>query len=209
MAKTTDIRVVLIRCGRTDWDDAARLQGRTDLPLSESGREAVTAMIRELVLGVPEPAPATAYCGTDEASVETATVLAEACGAKVRKDDELIPMDLGIWDGLLEPQVLERFPSAYRQWKERPSTVNPPEGETFDDAESRLRRAVCRILEKANGKPVAIVLRPVPFGIVSCWLNQRPSDALWSVLDDGPQAERLTVGRQFIKDAQEALKARA
>ncbi|HVZ93598.1 MAG TPA: histidine phosphatase family protein, partial [Phycisphaerales bacterium] len=41
MGKQTGIQVVLVRSGRTEWDDAGRLQGVTDLPLSESGRSAL------------------------------------------------------------------------------------------------------------------------------------------------------------------------
>jgi len=209
MPKPTDIRVVLVRCGRTAWDDAARLQGRTDLPLSESGREAVAANIRDLIAAGAESHPTTVYCAEDEASRQTSELLASETGARVRTDEDLAGLDLGIWDGLLESQVLERFPTAFRQWKERPSTVTPPEGETFESAGARLRLTMGRLLEKANGKPVAFVLRPLAYGLATCWLEGKPGDQLWGVLEDGPQVQRLTVTRQFVRDTLEALKAKA
>lgn len=199
---------MLVRSGRTAWDDAARLQGRTDLPLSESGREAVSANLADLVATGTVGHPAIVYCAEDEASRQTAELLAGATGARVRSEPEFACMDLGIWDGLLESQVLDRFPSAYRQWKERPSTVNPPEGETFEEADTRLRLAVGRVLDRANGKPVAFVLRPLAYALIGCWLEGRSPDEIWSVLEDGPQAKRLGVTRVFVRESLEALKAR-
>ncbi len=209
MAKTNDIQVILIRCGRTGWDDSNRLQGRTDLPLSESGREAAQVTVRDLAALASGTGIATIYAGPDEACVETGAMLSQATGARSKTVDDLAGLDLGIWDGLLESQLMERFPTAYRQWKERPASVNPPEGETFEEGDARVRRAMCRVLEKANGKPLAFVLRPIPFAMATLWLQGRPLNELWSVLEDGPQSQSLTVSRELIRTSLEELKAKA
>lgn len=209
MAKTNDIHVILIRCGRTGWDDSNRLQGRTDLPLSESGREAAVVTIRDIASLLATPGVAAIYAGPDEASQETAGMVAQTTAAKIKTVEDLAGLDLGIWDGLLESQLMERFPTAYRQWKERPASVNPPEGETFEEGDARVRRAMCRVLEKANGKPLAFVLRPIPFAMATLWLQGRPLNELWSVLEDGPQSQSLTVSRDLIKTSLEELKAKA
>ena len=209
MAKTTSIDIILVRCGRTEWDDHQRLQGRTDLPLSESGRQAVAASVRDLASELNGQSPSTVYCGSDEASVETAKMLAQITGAKVKSLESLAGMNLGVWDGLLETELMERFPSAYKEWRERPGSVNPPEGESFDDLTHRLRLSMCKLLEKANGRPVAFVLRPISYGYASCWLSKTPLGKLWSILDDGPQAKMLTIDRTMIRSTMEELKAGA
>lgn len=209
MAKSNDIRVLLVRCGRTAWDDANRLQGRTDLPLSESGREAAAVTVRDLVSTLAGAPVGAIYCGPDEATGQTAEMLSQGVGTKVRAVDELAALDLGVWDGLLESQLMERFPTAHREWKERPASVNPPEGETFEEGEIRIRRAVCRVLEKANGKPVVFVLRPIPYAMVSLWLSGRPMNELWTVLEDGPQSQQFTATREMIRTTLEDLKAKA
>lgn len=209
MAKSPNIDIVLVRCGRTEWDDQHRLQGRTDLPLSESGRESVAASVRDLARQLDGQAPSLVYCGPDEASVETSEMLAQAVGAKTKTLDALGGMNLGVWDGLLESQLMERFPSAYREWRERPGSVNPPDGEAFDDLTHRLKLGMCKVLEKANGRPVAFVLRPISYGYVTCWLRTASLTTLWTVLDDGPQAQLLSIARDKVRSTMEALKAQA
>lgn len=209
MAKTTSINIILIRCGHTDWDDHQRLQGRTDLPLSESGREAVAANVRDLASDLNGQAPSIVYCGSDEASVETANMLAQAVGAKTKSLETLDGMNLGVWDGLLESELMERFPKAYKMWRERPGSVNPPEGETFDDLIHRIRRSMCKVLEKTNGRPVAFVMRPISYGYASCWLTKSPLERLWPILDDGPQTQMLTIERAAVRSTMEELKTRA
>ncbi len=206
MAKTNDIRVILVRCGRTEWDDCNRLQGRTDLPLSESGREAAAATVRDLASRLDGPGVGLVFSGPDEASLETAAMVASATGAaKVKIVEDLAGTDLGIWDGLLESQLMERFPTVYREWKERPMSVNPPEGETFEEGATRVQRAMCRALEKANGKAMVFVLRPIPFGMANLWLGGRSMNELWKVLEDGPQCESVVVPRDRVRAAREEL----
>ncbi len=209
MAKPSEIQVVLVRCGRTDWDDGGRLQGRTDLPLSEAGRQAVEAGVSDLAQELNGTFLAAVHSGPDEASVETAKLIAEQTGTKVKVARALQGMDLGVWDGLLESQLMDRFPTAYKEWRDRPDSVNPPEGESFDELSHRLRLAVSKVLEKANGKPVALVLRPFSFGLVNCWLRGRPNSELWAFLDDGPQTVHLRIDRELIRTTLEELKAKA
>jgi len=207
MNKLNDITAVVVRCGRTEWDDQDRLQGRTDLPLSASGREAVSACVRDLIESLTGEPPAVVNCGPDEASVQTAKMLAEPIGARVKSLEGLQGMNLGVWDGLLSSQLMERFPSAYREWKDRPDSVNPPEGETFEDLSHRVLMAACRVLDKANGRPVAFVLRPISYGLIVSWLTGQSTNRIWSILDDGPQAQSLQIPRDRIRTTMEELKA--
>ncbi len=209
MPRDSDIQVVVLRCGRTEWDDAERLQGRTDLPLSESGQQAVAAEILDLAQSRGANPFAAIYCSPDEASIKTAEMLGEAAGGKVRPDDELAGVDLGVWEGLLESQLMERFPKAYRPWKEDPASVIPPGGESLQEADMRLRQALCRLLEKTNGKPVALVLRPINFALACVWLGSKGTEDIWRLLDDGPHVQRLAVPRTLLRTTREELKAGA
>ncbi|MGE3107405.1 MAG: histidine phosphatase family protein [Phycisphaerales bacterium] len=176
MAIATTTRVLVVRSGPTDWDDAARLQGTTDMPVSRTGIEQVRRCIQILEgsrLGA-------VWCGPDEASVQTAELLAHTTGGVVSVADELADMNLGLWEGMLVSELTARFPKACKAWMDDPSLVNPPGGESVTEAYERLTGCVTRILERARaGAAIGFVLRPIALGMVRCWLADEPTCHVW------------------------------
>ena len=189
MSKQPSIDVLLIRSGETDWDDAERLQGETDLPMSESGRAAMSAMSSSLADAHVEAV----YCGPDEASVETARVVASHTGARVRKVQDLAEMRLGLWEGLREAELLERYPKAYQQWRDDPTAVTPPEGEMLIANSDCIIAVASKALERAPRGPIALVLRPLAMAIVATWLKQGALSDLWKTKESLGAIERLHV----------------
>lgn len=209
MAKKNEVELLLVRSGRTDWEEVGRLQGSTDLPLSEQGRAVVGATINHIALSQPELCLTSVLCAPDEASVETAGMLSERCSGKVRIYPGLGAFRLGLWEGLLEENLDERFPKAYRQWRQDPAQVNPPEGETFFAGEARVLVALLKALEKQSGKSIGVVLRPLEFGLLRSIIHQAPTSELRRLIEDGPLHERCFVELSVFRTALESLKASA
>ena len=94
--------VAFLRHGRTAWNDAGRMQGRADVPLSEAGRTQVRRW------RLPASLAGAQFVASPLARArETAALL----GAQpVAVDDALIEMDWGEWEGetLRSAQVATR-----------------------------------------------------------------------------------------------------
>lgn len=200
MPTSDTIPLLLVRTGATEWDDARRVQGLTDLPLSSAGSTAVTKDLGEYV----EQTRGSAWSGfdvllhsPDEASRQTAKILNGLVRTKAKAVEDLHPMDMGLWEGLREADLLERHPTAYERWREDPTAVTPPEGESLTYAEDRLLGGLRRSLARRSS--AAVVLRPPAFGILRCWLSNRPLTDLWPVLADAPSAELFVVERSRLK----------
>lgn len=206
MGKQTGTRIVLVRCGRTEWDDAGRLQGITDLPLSESGRTSLSATLAGAFGDEGWPELAAVYSGMDEASRQTAELLTARTNARQKPQPEFSGMSLGVWEGLLDEELMERFPTCYRHWREDPAAVHPPEGDTFAEATARLIEAIERAASKSRGKPIAIVLRPIEFGLARCLLSGRKTNELWAMIEDGPEVESVTLDPAALRERLEELK---
>src|SRR3954467_9265903 len=87
----------LLRHGETDWNrDGNRYAGRTDVPLSDRGREQARAVATTLA-SVPFSA---IYCSTLQRSRETAEIIAASHNLPVVADPRLIEIDFGTWEGL-------------------------------------------------------------------------------------------------------------
>lgn len=209
MARPTTVQLALIRCGRTDWDEVGRLQGKSDRPLSPSGLTGNDAMMESMSAEFGPGSFATVHCATDEASRATAAHVTEQFGGKVRPSEDLQAMDLGVWEGLLESEVEERYPTAFGQWREDPASVNPPEGETWIATETGLLGAMARAVDKAGVKGVAFVLRPLEFALARCLLHGEPTERLWDLLEDGPAYEVFTIERSKLRSLLESRKAGA
>lgn len=207
MAKSKEIRVLLFRTGETEWDRAGRIAGAADVPLSLAGLEDV----RRGVAIVGGAAITTVYCGPDEASVMTASELARAGGGKAKIVDELGEIHLGLWEGLLKSELEGKCPKAYRQWEENPGAVQAPEGESLDEAQTRIMGALGRCLSKAktdNGA-VAFVLRPVAMALVGCSLGSVPTRNVWSMLESAPVTQWRTLPRDLSRQSEARAKAGA
>jgi broad specificity phosphatase PhoE len=213
MGKSKEIRVLLFRTGETEWERAGRIGGAADVPLSLSGFEAV----RKTVEGLNGTRVATVYCGPDEASQATARELAQHGGTKVKVVDELGEIHLGLWEGLLKSELEGKCPRTYRQWVENPGVVRAPEGESLDEAQSRIMSALSRSLKgaKTDNGAIAFVLRPVAMALVGCAVGEKAAEGgtavcgggekrnVWSMLETGPMTQWHTLPRTFGSEARQ------
>lgn len=191
MAKIASYRILMFRSGPTEWDISGRVQGSTDLPLAASGRLCVQDELARL----GPCSLSKVLCASDEASVETARMLAEATGAGVQKLKGCCEIDLGLWEGMLRSELDERFCRAGRQWDDDPTCITPPEGEPVEAFVSRvlplISRAALKAAEGSGG--VGLVLRPVSDALVRCVLAGRPTSELVSVIEARPHAQWFEV----------------
>jgi broad specificity phosphatase PhoE len=185
------VRIFLVPAGRTAWDEAGRLAGAADLPMTDAERARLAGAFADL------PArPGCVVHAPDEASAATAALLAKAAGCKARAADGLRDPGMGLWEGAVSADLAERCKTAWRQWQSDPTSVDAPEGEPIAAAESRVLTEVRKIVEKAKGAEpvVAVVVRPIALGLLRARLLGEAASALWSVVASAPPAgEVLTL----------------
>jgi phosphoserine phosphatase len=211
MGKSKEIRVLLFRTGETEWERAGRIAGAADVPLSLAGFEAV----RKAVEGLNGTRVAVVYCGPDEASQATARELAQHAAAKVKVVDELGEIHLGLWEGLLQSELEGKCPRTYRQWIDNPGVVRAPEGESLDEAQSRIMRALGRSLKsaKTDNGAIAFVLRPVAMALVGCAVGDAAACCgagaggetrnVWSMVETRPMIEWHTLPRSLGNESRQ------
>lgn len=200
--------MLLVRVGETPWDDTHRLAGATDLPLSNKGVDELGELCRAL----DGPLLHAVACGPDEASLATASAIAEHRGGKVKQLESLSEVCLGLWEGRLVGELEEKFPRAFGQWMDDPGSVIPPEGEPLIEARERLVGGLVRLLEKARpdaGEGIAVVLKPLAMGVVRSVIEDAPSRRVFELSRQTPRAEWMTMSRAGLRGLRERAWARA
>ena len=122
------VRLILIRPGKTDFDEQRRIIGNLDIPLNEFGTDQIARTANEL----KDQSIDIVYTSPCQASAQTADVLSKVLGLKVKSLNKLRNLDHGLWQGKLIDEVRSTQRKVYRQWQEQPDTVCPPEGETVE-----------------------------------------------------------------------------
>lgn len=214
MAKTSPTRVLLVRCAQTEWDAANRLQGAADLPLCEQGRAWASGLGERLASNDDAlPKPDMIHHAPDEASTETARLLAIPTKAKAKECEDLRAMSLGLWEGLRREELLDRHPRNFGQWQTEPGSINPPEADSFASTQSRLSVAFARLAEKHPRKRLALVLRPIEFEILRRALlaldGQTTSEPLWHKPDECSTIELFTIQPSDLQRLHGTMKANA
>ena len=123
--------LVLIRHGPTRWNAEGRMQGRSDQPLSESGR----AEVGRWTL----PADFRAYrwmTSPLRRARETAALLGHGEAAVVAA---LIETDWGAWEGRKLDELRDCFGSEMEKLEARGLDFRPPAGESPRDLQERLK----------------------------------------------------------------------
>lgn len=130
--------VVLLRHGRTAWNQELRWQGQTDIPLDEVGLQQAAAaaeVLAELEIAKIVSSP------LQRARV-TAQLLSDRRGVPVEVDPRLRETDGGLWEGMTQAEIRAQYNDELIAWfgdAAAPAGIN---GETRHQIAARFHAAV-------------------------------------------------------------------
>lgn len=105
-------RIIIWRHGRTAWNLAGRVQGQTDVPLDEVGREQARSAAARLAALQPSR-----IITSDLARArETADELGRLAGVEVEVDTRFRERSFGVREGLTLAEAWEQFPEHMARW---------------------------------------------------------------------------------------------
>jgi probable phosphoglycerate mutase len=128
--------LLVLRHGPTDWSAAHRLQGRSDLALSQEGRAIVETW------RLPEGAARFAWLTSPlRRCRETAEILRRhhPSAGPVHVEPRLTEMDFGEWEGLTLNDLRAADGPALAELEDRGLDFRAPGGESPRDVQARLR----------------------------------------------------------------------
>ena len=155
-------RVTLVRHAETEWSRALRHTGRTDVPLTDHGRQAARALAPilaqrtfELVLVSP---------------LHRARETCELAGLAdmAEPEPDLLEWDYGDYEGLTTSQIRERRPD-WSLWRD-----GCPGGEDAPAVGARADRVIARVLS-AGGEAILFAHGHVLRVLAARWIELEPA----------------------------------
>jgi 2,3-bisphosphoglycerate-dependent phosphoglycerate mutase len=135
----SDLTLVLVRHGVTDWNREGRFQGHRDPGLSDSGRHEADLAAGRLASDA-RLRPTRVVASSLGRALATAVPIASAVGTEVEPDDRLIEIGQGEWEGRTHAELEIEDAERYRAWRGATGIRQPPGGEPIEAATGRVRR---------------------------------------------------------------------
>lgn len=137
-----------LRHGQTDWNKEERMQGRTDIPLNETGRE----QARQAWDIIGKHPIDLIYASPLVRALETAQIVNQNLNVPLHKHDDLQERHYGSNEGLTFTEILAKAEKAPHLFKAKISKFpHPHDAEDIDDLKKRAVQAVFETLEKHTG----------------------------------------------------------
>lgn len=166
----------IMRHGKTDWNQLRKLQGRTDIPLNDIGRE----MARKAAETYKDVHFDVCFCSPLSRAFETAQIFLAGRDIEIIPDERLVEMSFGIYEGSENASEIKGCPIDFLFNK--PAEYKGTEGgETFEELFARtgdfLKNTAEPLLEQ--GKNVLIVGHGAMNSSIICQRRNIPLERFW------------------------------
>ena len=126
--------IYIVRHGETKWNAEGRIQGHTDIELSDRGREQARAVARRLSGTHFDVAYSSDMSRTRDTAL---TILGERV-TPLNSVPELREYNKGVFEGLTPEQFREKYPHLFEASLVNDPDFAPPGGETIRQCQARL-----------------------------------------------------------------------
>ena len=167
--------IYLARHGETD-DNARRVvQGSTDTPLNERGRD----QARDLALRARAVRAVTVWTSHLRRAAETAEIVAGVLKADVIVDERLAESRRGSWEGRALDEIERTDPDAWAAWHRGGAAFRFPGGESLGEHQAR----VLAVLEdvRRSPSPALVVAHGGTIRCALCAADPRGLEAFYDI----------------------------
>jgi probable phosphoglycerate mutase len=195
------MHILLVRHGETAWNREGRYQGRTDIPLSETGEEQVRSLRDRLAqvtftLALASP--------LQRARVTAETIVAGRTALELH--DGLLEISHGGWEGQLASDVARDHAEMFGTWRSAPGRNSPagPGAETLGDVEMRAWPVLEKLCARLGADDIALIAAHDAVNrVLLCRVLGLPFERIWSFRQSpaalnvltGPSLDEIQVAR--------------
>ena len=168
-------KVLIVRHGETEWNATGRIQGHTDVTLSEKGRWQARLMAGRLA-DVPIRA---AYCSDLKRATETAKIILGERDIQLNPTPRLREYHKGVFEGLTAAEMQSKHPELFSASLLKDLDFAPTGGESIIQTSARIAGFLADVKQMHGNDPVLIVGHGGSLRAVLVTLLGLPLEATW------------------------------
>ena len=173
-------QVYIVRHGETEWNAQGRIQGHSDIPLSDNGRAQAQSVARRLS-GIPF---SVAYASDLSRTHETAQIILGDTGTALHTTPQLREYSKGVFEGLTVDEYARQYPDQYQASLQNDLDFAPTGGETIRETSIRMARFVDETLQNHQDETTLVVGHGGSLRSLIVALLALPLEANWKFVMD-------------------------
>jgi broad specificity phosphatase PhoE len=192
--------IYVARHGETTWNASGRYQGRLESELSPLGAAQGAALARYFAARVErgETVPARIISSPLIRCTATAGFVAGTLGLPVERDERIIEIAHGSWEGRYRPEIQANDGRRFWMWKNDPAHVAFENGETLVDVMARWRGFAASLVGETRDVLVVThdvlcrcaLLHAIGLGLDDLW-NVHVENGAFSRIELDPDGARV------------------
>jgi alpha-ribazole phosphatase len=168
-------RLLLVRHGDTELNSAERYWGNTDIKLSDAGFNQAEMLRDRLVTEKID----IIYSSNLKRASTTAEIIASSHHLDIITCAELNEIDFGELEGLTFNEISHLYPQVTKLWLQRSPRLKYPNGEGFDEFNSRVIQFVDRMNKHTPQETILVVAHSGSLRLIICHLLSMDSEHWW------------------------------
>jgi broad specificity phosphatase PhoE len=137
------LKLIFVRHGETLWNRENRIQGHTDVELSDYGR----MQVKKLALSMEKDKIDAIYSSPLKRAYDTAQAIARFHDTEIKVEPKLQELNHGDFESLTIQELKETHGGFLKEWIENPASVVMPNGESLAQVQERVWDVMGMILE--------------------------------------------------------------
>ena len=168
--------LLIVRHGETEWNAEGRIQGHTDIGLSENGAQQARSLGQRLA----DRQIDVAYSSDLKRTSETARLALGDRNVVLNETPRLREYHKGIFEGMTLTEIQTQFPDEYPKYLEKDLSYAPEGGETTRDVSTRMASIIQEIKAKHLDETVLVVSHGGALRAAMVSLLGMPLEGNWS-----------------------------
>ena len=168
--------LLIVRHGETEWNAEGRIQGHTDIGLSENGAQQARSLGQRLA----DRQIDVAYSSDLKRTSETARLALGHRNVVLNETPRLREYHKGIFEGMTLTEIQTQFPDEYPKYLEKDLSYAPGGGETTRDVSTRMASIFQEIKAEHLDETVLVVSHGGALRAAMVSLLDMPLEGNWS-----------------------------